>query len=83
MIQRQKEKYGWEFIFLGANIDAAKEAARFGIDKEQAVDYHADSQGTRVIYEAVNQAVCSVRACRPMSRQWRKDIDADFQKRGK
>jgi uncharacterized protein YegL len=83
MIQRQKEKYGWEFIFLGANIDAAKEAARFGIDKEQAVDYHADSQGTRVTYEAVNQAVCSVRACRPMSRQWRKDIDADFQKRGK
>ena len=83
MIRRQKETYGWEFIFLGANIDAAREAARFGIDKEQAVDYHADSQGTRVIYEAVSQAVCNVRACRPMSADWRRDVDADFRKRGK
>ena len=83
MIRRQQETYGWEFIFLGANIDAAREAARFGIHRERAVDYHADSQGTQIIYEAVSQAVCDVRACRPMSKQWRENVDADFQKRGK
>ena len=51
--------------------------------RERAVNYHADSQGTQIIYEAVSQAVCDVRACRPMSKQWRENVDADFQKRGK
>ena len=83
MIERQKEKYGWEFIFLGANIDAAKEAARFGIDAERAANYHADTLGTAVIYEAMNEAVCSVRACRPMNADWKKNVDADYKKRGK
>ena len=83
MIQRQKEKYGWEFIFLGANIDATKEAARFGIDADRAANYHADHQGTAVIYEAVSEAVCSVRACRPMTSDWRRKVDQDYQKRGK
>ena len=82
MIQRQKEKYGWEFLFLGANIDAAREAARFGIDEDHAADYHADSLGTEVIYEAVSEAVCSVRASRPMAAGWKKRIDEDFKKRG-
>ena len=83
MIEHEKEKYGWEFIFLGANIDAAKEAARFGINADRAADYHADSTGTAVIYEAVGEAVCSVRACRPMNANWKKNIDADYQKRRK
>ena len=83
MIERQKNKYGWEFIFLGANIDAAREAARFGIGAEHAVDYHADKLGTAVIYEAVSEAVCNVRACRPMTMEWRKKVDEDFKKRGK
>ena len=82
MIQRQKEKYGWEFLFLGANIDAAREAARFGISAECAADYHADRQGTAVIYEAVSEAVCSVRASRPMAASWKAKIDADYKKRG-
>jgi uncharacterized protein YegL len=81
MIQRQQEKYGWEFIFLGANIDAAKEAARFGISEDRAANYHADSKGTAVIYEAVSQAVCSVRACRPMTSDWRREVDEDYKKR--
>ena len=81
MIQRQKEKYGWEFIFLGANIDAAKEAARFGIGADRAANYHADHQGTAVIYEAVSEAICNVRACRPMSADWKKKVDADYKKR--
>ena len=83
MIEHQQEKYGWEFLFLGANIDAAKEAARFGIQADRAANYHADHQGTAVVYEAVSQAVCSVRASRPMNRDWKKNIDADFRKRGK
>ena len=83
MIERQKEKYGWEFIFLGANIDAAREAARFGITEDRAANYHADHKGTAVIYEAVCDAVCSVRASKPMSADWKQKVDADYQTRGK
>jgi len=83
MITRQKEQYGWEFLFLGANIDAAKEAARFGIAPDRAADYHADAQGTAVIYEAMSDAVSSVRTCRPMSADWKRRVDEDFRKRGR
>ena len=83
MIGRQKERYGWEFIFLGANIDAAREAARFGISEDRAANYHADSQGTAVIYEAVSEAVCNVRASRPMRADWKRQVDEDYQKRSK
>ena len=83
MIRRQQEKYGWEFIFLGANIDAAKEAARFGISEDRAANYHADSKGTAVIYEAVSEAVCSVRACEPVTAAWKQKVDEDFAKRGR
>ena len=82
-IEHQKEKYGWEFIFLGANIDAAREAARFGITEECAANYHADCQGTAVIYEAVSEAVCNVRASRPMGAGWKRRVDEDYKKRGK
>lgn len=83
MIERQKEKYGWEFVFLGANIDAAKEAAQFGISEDYAANYHADSVGTAVIYEAMSEVVCNVRANRPMSKEWKRNVDADYKKRGK
>lgn len=83
MIQHEQEKYGWEFLFLGANIDAAKEAARFGIMEDRAANYHADRQGTAVIYEAVSEAVCNVRACRPMNADWKRRVDEDYKKRGK
>jgi len=82
MITRQKEKYGWEFLFLGANIDAAREAARFGIAPERAANYHADHQGTGVIYEAVSETLCSFRASKPMTADWKQRIDADYKKRG-
>ena len=83
MIQHEQEKYGWEFLFLGANIDAAKEAARFGITEDRAANYHADHQGTAVIYEAMSEAVCNVRACRPMNADWKRRVDEDYKKRGK
>ena len=83
MIEHEKEKYGWEFLFLGAKIDATKEAARFGITEDRAANYHADHQGTAVIYEAMSEAVCNVRACRPMSADWKRRVDEDYKKRGK
>ena len=83
MITRQKERYGWEFLFLGANIDAAREAARFGIEADHAADYHADAQGTAVIYEAVCETVRDFRASRPVEAEWKKRIDEDFGKRGR
>ena len=79
MIEHQREKYGWEFLFLGANIDAAREAARFGIRADRAANYHADHIGTEVIYEAVSEAVCQVRNCAaPLSADWKRKIDADY-----
>ena len=83
MIERQKEKYGWEFLFLGANIDAAKEAARFGISADRAANYHADHVGTAVVYEAVSETVCNFRSSRPLAADWKESIDEDYKKRGK
>ena len=83
MIERQKGKYGWEFLFLGANIDVAAEARRFGISADRAVNYKCDEAGTALNYEVISEAVCSVRASRPLSADWKKRIDADVQKRGK
>ena len=83
MIERQKNRYGWEFLFLGANIDAAAEAKRFGISADRAVTYKCDKEGTALNYEVINEAVCSVRACRPLSADWKNRIDKDVQKRGK
>ena len=81
MIERQREKYGWEFLFLGANIDAAREAARFGIRADCAADYHADSVGTEVVYESVCEAVCQVRRSAPLGADWKRKIDADYKGR--
>ena len=83
MIERQKTKYGWEFLFLGANIDAAKEASRFGIDADRAVNYKCDEAGTALNYEVISETVCSVRAAKPINADWKHRIDADVQKRGK
>ena len=81
MIERQRERYGWEFLFLGANIDAAREAARFGIRADCAADYHADSMGTEAVYESVCEAVCQVRRSAPLAADWKRKIDADFKGR--
>ena len=78
LIEKQKREYGWEFLFLGANIDAAREAARFGIHPDRAVDYRADHRGTRVIYETVSETVRDFRASKPMTAGWKQKIEADF-----
>lgn len=82
MIERQKEKYGWEFLFIGANIDAVETAARYGIDADRAVNYNADEKGTRIVYDTVAQAVCNVRASRQLQAEWGKEIDEDWKERG-
>jgi uncharacterized protein YegL len=85
MISHEQEKYGWEFVFLAANIDAVETAARYGIQREMAVDYRHDSIGTVNVYESVSCAVRAVRAgCRlDEELSWRENTDRDFQKRGK
>ena len=82
MIERQKQKYGWEFLFIGANIDAVETAARYGIDRNRAVNYKADKEGTQLVYESITTAVCGMRKCEPISDDWSAKIDADFKKRG-
>ncbi|MBQ3390382.1 MAG: VWA domain-containing protein [Firmicutes bacterium] len=84
LIDKEKEKYDWEFLFLGANIDAARDAGRMGIDADHAVDYHSDARGTQLNYEVLSRAVGSVRMSRaPLSKGWKKDIDADYKRRKK
>ena len=83
MIQHEKEKYGWEFLFLGANIDAAAEAKRFGIDADRAVTYKCDAAGTALNYDVISEAVCHVRASRPLDAGWKARIDQDVKKRGR
>lgn len=86
MISRQQEKYNWEFLFLGANIDAAREASRFGITADHAVDYKSDREGTALNYECISEAVTFARSAAPCARldtSWRTRIDKDFKNRGK
>lgn len=85
MVSHEQEKYGWEFIFLAANIDAVETAGHYGIRPERAVNYMHDAVGTSNVYEAVSCAVESVRAHRSLDRDpsWRKNADEDFRKRKK
>ena len=82
MIQHEKEKYGWEFLFLGASIDASAEAKRFGIEADRAVTYKCDAAGTALNYDVISEAVCHVRASRPLDAGWKSRIDEDVRKRG-
>lgn len=82
-IERQKEKYGWEFIFLGANIDAVETASHFGITPDRAANYHADSEGTQLNYTVISEAISNFRESRPLTADWKKKIDADFKHRNK
>lgn len=81
MIEQEKEKYGWEFLFIGANIDAVETASHFGINEDRAVNYHADSQGTSVVYDTVADTVGCMRACTPIASNWSDKINKDFNSR--
>ena len=83
LISHEQEKYGWEFLFLGANIDAAAEGARFGIAADRSVTYKCDEEGTALNYEVLSDAIADVRACRPMAAGWSDRIKNDVKKRGR
>ena len=91
MVKHQQEKYGWEFIFIGANIDAYEEAQRFGIRKDRAVNYVCDEVGTASVYAGVSKAVCAVMSAKKATEVesclsesgWEREIEADFKKRGR
>lgn len=90
MIERQKEKYHWEFIFLGANIDAIEVAGNMGISRDRAANYNCDSEGTALNFECLEAAVTRVRKCKSSEvnaalagGEWKAAIDEDFEKRGR
>lgn len=82
MIEHQKTKYGWEFIFLGANIDAVETAAHFGISQDRAQNYHADKDGVELNFRVMSEAVASFRNSQSMPNDWNDDIQKDYVKRG-
>ena len=83
MIEHQKEKYNWEFLFLGANIDAVSTASNYGIAPDRAVKYEADSVGTMTNFNAVSETVSCVREARPINANWKKDIEEYIRKKNK
>lgn len=83
MVEYQKENYNWEFVFLGANIDAIKTAASFGINEDRAANYHSDEKGTELNYKAVNNLITDVRMEKKVTVEWKEEINKDYKKRGK
>ena len=77
-IEHQKSKYGWEFIFLGANIDAVETAGRFGISADRAQNFHADSEGVELNFRVMSEAVVAYRKCEAMPEDWNKEIQKDY-----
>lgn len=80
---KERRKAGWEFLFLGANIDAVKTGESFGFARENAVNYKADSIGTRNVYHCVGKAMASMRSAGAVDECWAEEVAADFEERGK
>lgn len=83
MVEEHKEKYGWEFIFLGANIDAVATAEKFGIDEDRASNYKADKEGTELNYKIVSETITKLRDGECVDRTWKSALENDVKKRGK
>ncbi len=84
MVERQKKKYGWEFLFLGANMDAIKTAGSIGIHADRAATYQCDGEGTTLNYEVIDKAITHVRCCEEaLSSNWKEAIEADVKRRKK
>ena len=82
MVERQKARYGWEFLFLGANMDAIAAAEDIGIRRDRAVKYVSDPEGTELNYRVVSDTLCDLRMSRPVTASWKAAIEADEQARG-
>lgn len=74
MIERQKEKHGWEFLFIGANIDAGAEAEKIGIERNRSVNYSPTCEGTTNLYSVVEKTVRNYRECSSIADNWSEDI---------
>ena len=83
MVKHEQEKYGWEFLFLGANMDAISAARTFGIREDRAVRYECDSAGTGLNFAVVSETIGRVRRGRPIDAGWSAPIEADYKRRGK
>lgn len=83
MVERQKKRDGWEFLFIGANIDAVETAARYGIGADRAVDYCCDGAGTALNFRVLSDTIRRVRASAPIEADWKAEIEADFENRRK
>lgn len=81
MIETQKKAHDWEFLFLGANIDAISVAAKIGIRANKSVNYYADGQGTRLNYDIISDAIFCMRQNSTIEEDWKAEIDADFESR--
>ncbi|MDF2906054.1 MAG: hypothetical protein K0R34_1375 [Herbinix sp.] len=81
MIERQKELYRWEFLFLGANIDAIATARQFGIDEEYAANYVADATGTELNFKAMNMAISCCREEGIVRKSWKEEVERDYKSR--
>ena len=82
MVKHEQEKYGWEFLFLGANMDAISAARSFGIRADRAVRYRRDRAGTELNYRVVSETVAKVRRRETIDADWSAPIEADVKKRG-
>ena len=83
MVERQKDRYGWEFLFLGANFDAISAAESIGIHRDRAVKYVQDTAGMELNARVLGDTICNLRKSRPVTASWKADIEADERKRGK
>lgn len=83
MIEFQKEKYQWEFIFLGANMDALNTAKDFGISEDRVANYHADEEGTELNFRVIAETISELRVKKSISSDWKNEIDEDYQTRHK
>ena len=83
LITHEQDKYGWEFLFLGANIDVAAEGARLGIPEGRTAEYVTNCAGISLNYDVISDAVTELRACRPLSENWKAPIDKSRNKRSK
>ena len=81
LISNVEEKFEWEFLFIGANIDAIKEGSKFGIRRERSVNYNADKKGNKVVYETISKTITNYRTTNQIDNSWKENINDDFKTR--
>ncbi len=83
MIEHEQEKHGWEFLFLGANIDSVETAGHLGIHEETTANFYPDSEGVKTSFSSISRAVSAARCNAPMTTDWKEEVETDYNRRGK